>query len=93
MRKEIVNIKVDTCCLSCKKCYMDEEDEECEKLFCSVDGREVDGESDCPLWECNFDVFNVCGFEVEGAETAALFDTNIVDNKNINLAKQMGYIK
>jgi hypothetical protein len=93
MRVEIVKIKVEARCLSCEKCYVDEDDKDCEQLFCSVDGSEVDDEHDCPLWECNFDVFNVCGFEVEGAETPTLSDGETVDHKNVNLAKQMGYIK
>ncbi len=59
LRKEIVKIKVDASCLSCQKSFMDESDD--EKIFCEVNGKEVDGDFDCPDWECNFDVFNLCG--------------------------------
>jgi hypothetical protein len=93
MRIEMVEIKVEARCMSCKKCYMDEEDEECEKFFCSVDGSEVDGDNDCPLWECNFDAFDICGITIDSAEMPTLFEGETVDHKNINLAKQMGYIK
>lgn len=87
MRKETVKIKVDASCLSCQKSFMDESDD--EKIFCEVDGKEVEDDFDCPDWECNFDVFNFCGFEVEGAERVE----TTFDDKNINLAKAMKIIK
>lgn len=66
---------------------MDESDD--EKIFCEVNGKEVEDDFDCPDWECNFDVFNLCGFEVEGVDRAK----TTLDDKNINLAKAMKIIK
>lgn len=66
MREEIVKIKVEACCLTCTKSDMKTADD--EKIFCTIDGKEVEDNFDCPDWECNFDVFNVCGFEEEGID-------------------------
>ncbi|MCX6076400.1 MAG: hypothetical protein NTW78_05865 [Campylobacterales bacterium] len=91
MREEIVKIIVAASCLSCRKSTLHDLDD--GKIYCEVSGDETSDDFDCPEWECNFDIFNVCGFEVRGLELPSLLEAKTIDDKNINLAKNMGYTK
>lgn len=90
MRKEIVNIKVEATCLSCKKSFMNELDD--EKIFCEVSGEEVKDDFDCSLWKCNYDVFNICGFDVEEKNEDEIFEL-VEQLKNINNDEANDFLK
>lgn len=71
MKKENVKIRLNAMCLSCCKSTLDSLE---GKLLCEVEGIEVEDEHYCGMWECNYNLFDVCGLGIEGVETPSLFE-------------------
>lgn len=70
MSKKTIKIKLDACCLNCIKSGLIGTLE--EKLRCEVNGEEVEDEHSCCEWECDFNLFEICGFGIEGVEMPTL---------------------